>query len=377
MLCYSENRENCDTVQCSGYKMAPLEISEEAFDKCCQIEPICEDRGTVWIGRHKPSNSRYVLKIYDLEKCGEELDRIKDEITTVRQLQHRNVIKYLVSFISGNHLWIVMPLIGYTSASRLIVSHFTNGLPEPALALIFKDILCGLHYLHSKGIIHRSIKGTHILVDSEGRSLLCGFRHSTNSILQGKWEKRIHSYPPEAAYNLNWASPEMLKQDMEGYSEKTDIYSLGVTLCELGNGEIPYCKYEPQLILVEKVYGRQPFLYDMHTCRFLFENGKDSGVGGSYGDCLGSLPKAAEKAFSASAHNFVSKCVEYDASARPSAEKLFDHPFIRQTRKMDIKLPEMLHPVTPITDETQLGETEVVNDVHYDSQQSPDVMWDL
>lgn len=61
---------------------------------------------------------------------------------------------------------------------------------------------------------------------------------------------------------------------MEGYSEKTDIYSLGVTLCELGNGEIPYCKYEPQLILVEKVYGRQPFLYDMHTCRFLFENGK-------------------------------------------------------------------------------------------------------
>lgn len=79
----------------------------------------------------------------------------QDEITTVRQLQHRNVIKYLASFISGNHLWIVMPLIGYTSASRLIVSHFTNGLPEPALALIFKDILCGLHYLHSKGIIHR------------------------------------------------------------------------------------------------------------------------------------------------------------------------------------------------------------------------------
>lgn len=81
----------------------------------------------------------------------------QDEIATVRQLQHRNIIKCLASFAVGHHLWIVMPLIAYTSASRLVASHFTDGLSEPALALIFKDVLCGLHYLHSKGIIHRFV----------------------------------------------------------------------------------------------------------------------------------------------------------------------------------------------------------------------------
>ncbi|MCL4136480.1 UNVERIFIED_CONTAM: hypothetical protein GTU68_066661, partial [Idotea baltica] len=304
--------------------MAPLDVSCEVFEKCCLLGTVCGDRGTVWISKHKPSSSRFVIKIYELEKCAEELDKIKDEIAMVRQLQHRNVIKYLASFTSDEQLWIVMPLIGYTSASRLVASHFNEGLSEVALSLILKDVLCGLQYLHSKGIIHRSIKGTHILVDSNGRSLLCGFRHSTSSISQGVWQKKIHSYPAEASYNLNWASPELLKQDTDGYCQKTDIYSLGVTICELGNGEVPYCKFEPQLILVEKVYGREPFLHDVNTCRHLCDNGKDSGVGESYGENLASLSRVTRKCFSPSAHAFVSSCLCADPSRRPSASKLLE-----------------------------------------------------
>lgn len=48
-----------------------------------------------------------------------------------------------------------MPLLGYTSAARLVATHFSDGLPEPALALVIKEVLQGLSYLHSKRIIHR------------------------------------------------------------------------------------------------------------------------------------------------------------------------------------------------------------------------------
>lgn len=57
--------------------MAPLDVSSEVFEKCCQLGSICADRGTVWIGKHIPSSSRFVLKIYELEKCEDELNRIK------------------------------------------------------------------------------------------------------------------------------------------------------------------------------------------------------------------------------------------------------------------------------------------------------------
>lgn len=81
----------------------------------------------------------------------------------------------------------------------------------------------------------------------------------------------------------------------------------------------------------------------------------DSGVGGSYGEYLASLPRIAEKSFSVSAHTFVSRCLTFDVISRPSADRLLDHPFIKQTRKIDLTLAQLLHPVTPIDETTDLG----------------------
>lgn len=82
------------------------------------------------------------------------------EIRTVRQLRHPNIIQYMTSFTAAQQLWIIMPFLGYTSASRLVATHFSEGLPEPALALIVREILQGLSYLHSKNIIHRLVWST-------------------------------------------------------------------------------------------------------------------------------------------------------------------------------------------------------------------------
>jgi STE20-related kinase adapter protein alpha len=54
----------------------------------------------------------------------------------------------------------------------------------------------------------------------------------------------------------------MLTQDLRGYSYSSDIYSLGLTVCELANAEQPYEGYQPTLMMVEKLKGRVPFLVD-------------------------------------------------------------------------------------------------------------------
>ena len=65
---------------------------------------------------------------------------------------------------------------------------------------------------------------------------------------------------------------------MLGYCEKSDIYSLGITVCELANGEVPYSRMEEATCMfLDKFEGIQPFIYDATTYEEYFDNG----------DCLG------------------------------------------------------------------------------------------
>lgn len=66
-----------------------------------------------------------------------------------------HIMDYLATFISGSTLWIVMPLQGYGSCMDMVQAHFHHGLPELVIALILKQVLQALSYLHSCGVIHR------------------------------------------------------------------------------------------------------------------------------------------------------------------------------------------------------------------------------
>lgn len=336
--------------------MVSFEASAESYEVWSHLGSVCGGMGAVFIAKHKPSNSQLAIKIYELDKCGDEFELIQHEIRQVKHLRHRNIIQYLTSFTTSQQLWIAMPLLGYTSAARLVASHFPEGLPEPALALVIKEVLQGLQYLHSKNIIHRAIRGSHILIDNSGRVVLSGLRHSISISDNTRWKKAMHCYPPQARYNLNWASPELLEQDLYGYSEKSDIYSVGIVLCELGNGEVPYRDIPPTLMLLEKLEDRVPYLYDASTCSQTAENGQgmatDSGVGGSVGDNLTNMA-VTQRLFTPSAHDIVAKALARHPQHRPSAEDLLHHQFVRQTRRFHDTLPQFLHSVVPVTQQTE------------------------
>ena len=87
-----------------------------------------------------------------------------------------------------------------------------------------------------------------------------------------------------------------------GYNDKSDLYSLGVTACELANGIVPFSEMPSTLMLLEKLRGSVPRLLDSSTYDdtnppvggqqqqqpdmvFSGEKPADSGVGASVGSC--------------------------------------------------------------------------------------------
>ncbi|KAF8143673.1 kinase-like domain-containing protein, partial [Mycena galopus ATCC 62051] len=99
------------------------------------------------------------------------------------------------------------------------------------------DIACGIKYLHDQKIVHRDLKAVNILVNSTRRAVLADF--GLSSVLQDIRTRSLtiggstkHDGTPY------WTAPEVY--DGKRMTEKSDIYSMGLTIWELFSGELPY-----------------------------------------------------------------------------------------------------------------------------------------
>ncbi|GMR21040.1 MAG: bifunctional protein-serine/threonine kinase/phosphatase [Gammaproteobacteria bacterium] len=111
-----------------------------------------------------------------------------------------------------------------------------EGLPVREALFLIEQLLDCLQYLHSKGVTHRNIKPSNILVDKKNRRLmLIGFGLSSVESLQDQGGDA-------QAYQgtKNYMAPEILSGDDS--DKRSDIYSVGVTLYKMLTGKYPYGK---------------------------------------------------------------------------------------------------------------------------------------
>ncbi|XP_054281021.1 STE20-related kinase adapter protein alpha-like [Macrosteles quadrilineatus] len=223
--------------------------------------------GKVFIGilstsEEKADVTYLAVKKIDLDLLNEkQYNLLKKETLNMRDVRHPKLVSLLHCFVSDMCCLMVTPLMNYMSCDHIIATNYPNGLSEGAIGMILKHLLQGLSYLHSKNYIHRGIKASHILVNIEGHVKLCGFRHMIK-LPPGQKEITDPNALVDMSKHLNWLAPEMLQQNREGFGLKSDVYSIGMTVLELGNGVVPHSDVSPPGILVRVLNEPPPRLWD-------------------------------------------------------------------------------------------------------------------
>lgn len=100
----------------------------------------------------------------------------------------------------------------------------------PLILNMLSDILKGLYFIHSSGLVHRDLKSPNLLVDRNWTIKIADFGLScTQAEASG-----------DAQISLLWTAPEVLLNDKNCYGVKSDIYSFGIVLWEIMARKIPF-----------------------------------------------------------------------------------------------------------------------------------------
>lgn len=105
----------------------------------------------------KRTGQAVAIKVIDIENAEDEVEDIIQEIAILSELQSPYVTKYYGSYSKGAELWIVMEFCAGGSCADLMKPGLIS---EDYIAIIVRELLMGLEYLHADKKLHRDIKGT-------------------------------------------------------------------------------------------------------------------------------------------------------------------------------------------------------------------------
>ncbi|MCC6637060.1 MAG: serine/threonine protein kinase, partial [Ignavibacteriaceae bacterium] len=189
--------------------------------------------GTVFLAEDLLMQQEVAIKLLHMAMTTdpEIVERFKTEAKAQYKLTHPYIVKLTRLVQNGEHYFIVMEYVEGMTLKEMLAK--TGLLPEDRALPIFHKILRGLAYAHSQGIIHRDIKPGNIIIDKNGNPKITDF-----GIAKILGDKGLTQTGTKLG-TVYYMSPEQIKNP-KGVDQRTDVYSLGITLYEMLTGKLPY-----------------------------------------------------------------------------------------------------------------------------------------
>lgn len=290
---------------------------------------ICEELGrgyygTVYRVLHRPTGVWMAMKEIKLEITDAAFRQIIMEL----EVLHRSsggglIVEFYGAFFLEGAVYLCMEYMDCGSLET-ILRHIQNqltlatsnsdkaidavedkqygGLEERILAEVAHEIVCGLKYLKDKlSVIHRDVKPSNVLLNSQGQVKLCDFGVS-GQLVQSMAKTNIGCQ--------SYMAPERIAilADHSTYTVSSDVWSLGVTLWEAAMGHHPFSadRYDSVFAQLNAIVTEQ-------------------------------IESVDSTRFSPNCQDFLSLCLEKDPNSRPNYATLLQHPFIANREPVDLK----------------------------------------
>ncbi len=156
----------------------------------------------------------------------------KNEMQVMAKLRSSNVVQFYGCVLGNPKYCIVMEYMPKGSLFNLLRSNQT--LDWSTRYKMTLDMACGLAFLHAENILHRDLKSLNVLLDEHYHAKLTDF-----GLSKLKTETKTTTKTQQSVGSEGWIAPELTDPDGKD-SQKSDVFSMGITMWEIASRKIPY-----------------------------------------------------------------------------------------------------------------------------------------
>ncbi|XP_057461656.1 serine/threonine-protein kinase EDR1-like isoform X2 [Actinidia eriantha] len=182
------------------------------------------------------------IKVFlEQDLTAENMEDFCNEISILSRLRHPNVILFLGACTNPPHLSMVTEYMEMGSLYYLIhLSGQKKKLSWRRRLKMLRDICRGLMCIHRMKIVHRDLKSANCLVNKHWMVKICDFGLS-RMMIDSPMRDSSSAGTPE------WMAPELIRN--EPFTEKCDIFSLGIIMWELCTLNRPWEGVPPERVV--------------------------------------------------------------------------------------------------------------------------------